>query len=60
MNKELLGDLKKVFKDTNQPQIGGFCNITFLTFLMANYSDEYIKENLKSLYSIYKGNNNEC
>ena len=41
-------ELLDVFKDTNGQC--GLCNITFKTFLLANYSEEYIKEHLPLIF----------
>lgn len=50
----LKSDIIEVFNDTDKAQLSGLCNITFFTFLKANYSEECIRETLPDLYSHYK------
>lgn len=55
--KELNKEILNVFKDTDWPQTSGECNITFMTFLIANYSKKYVQLVLPRLYDRYYGDN---
>jgi hypothetical protein len=54
----LTEEILAVFNDTNQPQLSGFCNLTFQSFLMVNYEEVAIKEDFPNLYKLYYGEDN--
>lgn len=50
----ITSDLIKIFEDTDSLPLEQNCNISFLTFLLANYTPECIKEDLPGIYNYYK------
>lgn len=55
MNSKLKAEILQVFDYTDNKPLDGLSNITFLTFLLANFKNECIKEMFPALYKHYKG-----
>jgi hypothetical protein len=47
-------EILRVFRDTCSSPVTRDCNIAFLTFVQANYTDGCIKDEFPALYEFFK------